>query len=90
MSSPIARWDFLESAGASPAACTMLRAATPLISFPDSNERAGRLVSPTDREAHPHRRSAGDRLTVDFDWRTLTRRSGTLRVKKWERRVAGA
>ena len=88
MSSPIKRRDFLGSAGASLAVCTMLRAAAPLISFPDSNERPGLLVSPTDSEAHHHRRSAGDRLTVDFDWRGLTRRSGSLRVKKWERRVA--
>ena len=88
MSSPIESRDFLESAGASLAVCTMLRAAAPLISFPDSNERPGLLVSPTDSEAHHHRRSAGDRLTVDFDWRGLTRRSGSLRVKKWERRVA--
>ena len=88
MSSPIESRDFLESAGASLAVCTMLRAAAPLISFPDSNERPGLLVSPTDSEAHHHRRSAGDRLTVDFDRRALTRRSGSLRVKKWERRVA--
>lgn len=88
MSSPIERRDFLESAGASLAACTMLRAATPLISSPDSNERAGRLVSPANSEAHHHRRSARDRLAVDFDWRALTRRSSSLRVKKWERRVA--
>ena len=88
MSSPIESRDFLESAGASLAVCTMLRAAAPLISFPDSNERPGLLVSPTDSEAHHHRRSAGDRLTVDFDCRGLTRRSGSLRVKKWERRVA--
>ena len=87
MSSPIERWDFLGSAGASLAACTMLRAATPLISSPDSNERADRLVSPTNSEA-PHRRTARHRRTVDFNWRALTRRSGRLRVKKWERRVA--
>ena len=66
MSSPIESRDFLESAGASLAVCTMLRAAAPLISFPDSNERPGLLVSPTDSEAHHHRRSAGDRLTVDL------------------------
>jgi hypothetical protein len=88
MSSPIESRDFLESAGASLAVCTMLRAAAPLISFPDSNERPGLLVSPTDSEAHHHRRSAGDRLTVDFDWRALPRRAGSVRVKKWERRVA--
>jgi len=64
MSSPIRRRDFLESA----AACTTLTAATPLISSPDSNERAGRLVSPTDCEAHHQRRGAGNRLTVDFNW----------------------
>ena len=28
------------------------------------------------------------RLTVDFDWRALTGCSGSLRVKKRERRVA--
>ena len=87
MSSPIERPDLLESAGASLAACTMLRAAAPLISSPDSNERADRLASPTDSEAH-RRRTAGHRRTVDFNWRALTRRSGRLRVKKWERRVA--
>ena len=52
MSSPIERRDFLESAGGSLAACTMLRAVTPLILTADSHERAGPLVSPTDSEAH--------------------------------------
>ena len=52
MSSPIDSRDFLESAGASVAACTIVRAATPLILTADSHERAGPLVSPTDSEAH--------------------------------------
>ena len=75
MSSPIDRRDFPQSAGASLAARTMLRAATPLILSADLNERAGRLVSPTDSEAHHHRRNAGDRLRLDFDWRALTQRA---------------
>ena len=74
MSSPIDRRDFLQSPGASLAACTMLRAATPLILSADSNERAGQLVSPTDSEAHFHCRGAGERLTLDFDWQALTER----------------
>ena len=75
MSSPIDRRDFLESAGTSLVACTMLRAATPLILSADSDERAGRLVSPTGSEVHHHRRGAGDRLTLDLDWRALTQRA---------------
>ena len=75
MSSPIDRRDFLESAGASLAACTLLRAATPQILSAESNQRAGRLASRTGSEAHHHRPNAGDRLTLDFDWRVLAQRA---------------
>ena len=75
MSSPIDRRDFLQSAGASLAACTILRAATALILSADSNERAGRLASPTGSEAHHHRPNAGDRQTLDFDWRVPAQRA---------------
>ena len=49
MSSPIDRREFLQSAGASLAAFSMLRAATSLIPSVDSNEQTGRLVYPMNR-----------------------------------------